>query len=123
MEVKLIVLHGKSAGKEVPVPGPKFFIGRAEDCHLRPQSDAVSRHHCAVLVEDGFVSVRDFGSKNGTFVNGERLLADHRLTAKAGFGLQAPGLVQHVVFLFFRGLQRIEPFAHIDVTGRAGAGC
>jgi len=79
MEVKLIVLHGKSAGKEVPVPGPKFFIGRAEDCHLRPQSDAVSRHHCAVLVEDGFVSVRDFGSKNGTFVNGERVTGEREL--------------------------------------------
>jgi predicted component of type VI protein secretion system len=79
MEVKLIVLEGKNAGKEIPVPGPKFFIGRAEDCHLRPQSDAVSRHHCAVLVENGFVSVRDFGSKNGTFVNGERITTEREL--------------------------------------------
>jgi len=79
MEVRLIVLHGKSAGKEVPVAGPKFFIGRAEDCHLRPQSDSVSRHHCAVLVEEGFVSVRDFGSKNGTFLNGERLTGEREL--------------------------------------------
>ncbi len=73
MQVKLIVTQGKNAGQEVPVPGPKFFIGRAEDCDLRPQSDLISRHHCALLVEDGYVAVRDFGSKNGTFVNDQRV--------------------------------------------------
>jgi len=73
MEVKLVVVHGKHAGQEIPIPGPKFFIGRAEDCNLRPHSDLVSRHHCVVMVEEGFVAVRDFNSKNGTFVNGEKI--------------------------------------------------
>jgi len=80
MEVKLIVVGGKNAGQTVPVSGPKFFIGRSEDCHLRPNSDLVSRHHCAILVEDGFVAVRDFGSKNGTFVNGQRVKGEQELT-------------------------------------------
>ncbi len=79
MEVKLIVTQGKQAGQEVPVPGRKFFIGRAEDCHLRPHSDLISRHHCVILVEDGFVAVRDFGSKNGTYVNGQRIAAEVEL--------------------------------------------
>ncbi len=79
MEVKLIVAHGKHAGKEVPVPGPKFFIGRAEDCQLRPSSDLISRHHCVILVDEGFVAVRDFGSKNGTFVNDERVHSETEL--------------------------------------------
>ena len=73
MDVKLIVVGGSSAGLEVPVAGPKFFVGRSEDCHLRPKSDLVSRHHAVILVEEGFVAVRDFGSKNGTFVNGEKI--------------------------------------------------
>jgi pSer/pThr/pTyr-binding forkhead associated (FHA) protein len=73
MEVKLVVVHGKHAGQEIPIPGQKFFIGRAEDCNLRPHSDLVSRHHCVVMVEEGFVAVRDFNSKNGTSVNGERI--------------------------------------------------
>jgi len=79
MEVKLIVVHGKHAGQEIPIPGLKFFIGRAEDCNLRPHSDLVSRHHCVVMVEEGFVAVRDFNSKNGTFVNNERISGETEL--------------------------------------------
>ncbi len=79
MEVNLIVVSGKSAGQKVPVAGPKFFVGRAEDCHLRPGSDLVSRHHAVILVEEGFAAVRDFGSKNGTFVNGERVRTEREL--------------------------------------------
>ncbi len=69
MEVKLVVIGGKHSGRAIPVTRPKFVVGRADDCHLRTQSDLVSRHHAAILVEDGRVAVRDFGSKNGTFVN------------------------------------------------------
>ena len=79
MDVKLIVANGKSAGQAIPIAGSKFFVGRAEDCHLRPRSDLVSRHHCALVVEDGRVSIRDFGSKNGTLVNGERVKAEREL--------------------------------------------
>jgi pSer/pThr/pTyr-binding forkhead associated (FHA) protein len=79
MEVTLIVVGGKNAGKEVPVAGPKFFIGRAADCQLKPHSDLVSRHHCAIMVEEAFVAIRDFGSKNGTQVNGERVQGEREL--------------------------------------------
>jgi pSer/pThr/pTyr-binding forkhead associated (FHA) protein len=79
MEVKLVVVHGKHAGQEIPIPGPKFFIGRAEDCNLRPHSDLVSRHHCVIMVEDGFVAARDFNSKNGTFVNGQKVAGETEL--------------------------------------------
>jgi pSer/pThr/pTyr-binding forkhead associated (FHA) protein len=79
MEVRLKVLVGKNAGQELPVPGPKFFIGRAEDCQLRPRSDLISRHHCVLLIEESFVAIRDFGSKNGTIVNGERIVGEHEL--------------------------------------------
>ena len=79
MEVKLIVASGKSTGREIPVPGPKFLIGRAEDCHLRPLSDQVSRHHCEILIKEGLVTVRDFGSKNGTLVNGQPVKTEQEL--------------------------------------------
>jgi len=76
MEVSLKVTVGKSAGREIPINGPKFYIGRADDCQLRPNSDLISRHHCVLMVEEGFVAVRDFGSKNGTYVNGERVVGE-----------------------------------------------
>jgi pSer/pThr/pTyr-binding forkhead associated (FHA) protein len=79
MEVKLVVALGKSAGKEVRVVGPRFLIGRAGDCHLRPRNELVSRRHCEICVENGLVAVRDLGSKNGTFVNGERIQGEREL--------------------------------------------
>jgi pSer/pThr/pTyr-binding forkhead associated (FHA) protein len=79
MEVRLKVLVGKNSGQELSIPGPRFFIGRAEDCQLRPRSDLISRHHCVLLIEDGFLAIRDFGSKNGTIVNGERIVGEREL--------------------------------------------
>lgn len=79
MEVKLVVANGKNAGQEIPVTGPKFLIGRADDCQLRPRSDVISRYHCVILVEESFVAVRDFGSKNGTFVNDEQVMGEEEL--------------------------------------------
>ncbi|MDZ7617633.1 MAG: FHA domain-containing protein, partial [Patescibacteria group bacterium] len=69
----------KHPGQAIPVRGPKFFIGRSEDCQLRPGSPEVSRHHAVLLVEDGFLAVRDFGSRNGTFVNEEPVQGEREL--------------------------------------------
>jgi predicted component of type VI protein secretion system len=79
MEVQLKVVVGGSSGQVVKVPGPKFFIGRAEDCHLRPGSDLISRHHCALMIDGQSIVVRDFASKNGTYVNDERIVGEREL--------------------------------------------
>ncbi len=81
MEVKLVMTGGKGAAQEVVVTGPRFFIGRAEDCQLRPRSDLISRHHCVILQDEGLLLVRDLGSKNGTFVNGQRVVTEAELHA------------------------------------------
>jgi pSer/pThr/pTyr-binding forkhead associated (FHA) protein len=73
MKVKLKVLKGSSAGKEIRIPTPKCIVGRGDDCHLRPKSDAISRRHCEITVQEGRVIIQDLGSKNGTLVNGERI--------------------------------------------------
>jgi len=79
MEVQLVVAGGSKAGQVIPVVGPKFIIGRADDCHLKPRSDLISRYHCAIVSEDGYVAVRDLGSKNGVFLNGEQISMEHEL--------------------------------------------
>ena len=73
MKLKLKVLQGASANQEIAVPVAKFLVGRGEECHLRPKSPAISRHHCAILTANGQVAVKDLGSKNGTFVNEQRV--------------------------------------------------
>ena len=59
MEVKLVVVGGKHAGTAIPIPGPKFLIGRGEDCHFRPQSHLVSRRHCTIVVQEDSVAIKD----------------------------------------------------------------
>ncbi|MCA9087086.1 MAG: FHA domain-containing protein [Planctomycetaceae bacterium] len=73
LQAELRVSSGKHAGSTIPLPQGKFLVGREEDCHLRPNSDLVSRHHCVFTVDDYSCRLRDLGSTNGTLVNGERL--------------------------------------------------
>lgn len=73
MQVKLRVIQGPSAGKEFKLPVDNFLIGRGDGCHLKPKSDMVSRKHCALTVRDSKLFIEEFGSKNGTYVNGERI--------------------------------------------------
>jgi pSer/pThr/pTyr-binding forkhead associated (FHA) protein len=79
MELSIKLLSGRSKGQEIRIPTNKFLIGRADDCHLRPHSDLISRHHCVLLVEEGFCAVRDFNSRNGTFVNDEAVVGQREL--------------------------------------------
>lgn len=81
MQLKLKVVGGARDGQVVPVNGPKFLIGRASDCHLRPTSDAISRHHCAIVREGDSLVICDLGSRNGTYVNDQRIEGQHVLTA------------------------------------------
>ena len=71
MKLRLVVASGVHEGKGIPIMTPQFVIGRDEQCQLRPASPAISKRHCALMVRSGQVFVRDFGSTNGTFVNGQ----------------------------------------------------
>src|SRR5581483_7140407 len=73
MKVQLIVVQGKPEGKVIPLVGPIFKIGRDEKCHLRPNSEQVSREHAEFRITADQVTVRDMGSRNGTLVNGKAL--------------------------------------------------
>jgi pSer/pThr/pTyr-binding forkhead associated (FHA) protein len=73
MSVRLSMLRGEWRGETVDIPEGKYLIGREVDCHLQSQSPFVSRHHCVLLRDEFAIRIRDLGSKNGTYVNGERI--------------------------------------------------
>jgi pSer/pThr/pTyr-binding forkhead associated (FHA) protein len=71
MILKLRVIQGKPAGKSLVFrPGGDYLLGRGDECHVRFNSDWVSRQHCLVRVRDTGAILRDLGSRNGTLING-----------------------------------------------------
>jgi pSer/pThr/pTyr-binding forkhead associated (FHA) protein len=79
MDLKLVVLAGAKEGLEIPLKKDKFLIGRAKECSVRASSEAISRRHCAILRAKGRLFVRDLGSRNGTYVNDNRITGPVRL--------------------------------------------
>jgi predicted component of type VI protein secretion system len=80
VKLTLVFVNGEHAGRTVRVKRSKLSIGRAADCDLRSSSSRISRHHCVILVEPERVAVRDLDSRNGTFVNGEKIEAERTLS-------------------------------------------
>jgi predicted component of type VI protein secretion system len=87
MKVSLLVASGAHQGKVIPVTGSQFLIGRDAQCHLRPASQAISKRHCGVMIRDGKVYIKDFGSTNGTTVNDE-VLKDTEVMVESGASLK-----------------------------------
>jgi serine/threonine protein kinase len=51
-----------------------FFLGRHPDCHVcLPEDTFVSRHHFILEACPPQACVRDLGSRNGTYVNGQKI--------------------------------------------------
>jgi pSer/pThr/pTyr-binding forkhead associated (FHA) protein len=73
MDARLKVLFGQLSGQTIPVPVGEMIVGRHEDCRLGALSDFVSRRHCALVLDQDTLTIRDLGSKNGTLVNGSRV--------------------------------------------------
>src|SRR3990172_12134138 len=71
--MKLIVLAGAKEGTVIPIKKKEFTIGRSKECTLRAGSEAISRRHCILARTDAGFTVRDLGSRNGTYVNGQKI--------------------------------------------------
>src|SRR3954469_20819813 len=66
-------------GTIVRLDGDVTF-GRAEDCDVVLEGDPyASSRHASVFARNGARYVRDLGSTNGTHVDGNQLVAEHRL--------------------------------------------
>lgn len=70
---KLVLKFENSVLKEVPVGAQEVSIGRSPENALRIDNPAVSHFHARVFNEEGRLMLEDFGSLNGTFVNGQRV--------------------------------------------------
>lgn len=74
--VILLATRGSLTGHEFEFTGKaRCVVGRAADCELRvPIEDlTTSRHHCVLDINPPSLTLYDLASRNGTYVNGERL--------------------------------------------------
>jgi pSer/pThr/pTyr-binding forkhead associated (FHA) protein len=58
---------------EFPIQDREVRVGRTSDNHIPLPSRNVSRHHASLYVDRSGLLIKDMGSKNGTFVNEERI--------------------------------------------------
>lgn len=73
----LVCTEGSMKGRVIPVPDGGLTVGRADDNDIVINADGVSRYHARLLYEGGSLWLQDAGSRNGVFVNGNRV-TDHR---------------------------------------------
>lgn len=90
--------------RQGPEPGRQFFfskeaisIGRLGDNDLVIDDPQISRHHASLAWEDGRFILRDLGSANGTFLNGQQITAPQELQSGDVIGVSE-------VLLAFRAL-------------------
>jgi serine/threonine-protein kinase len=75
MQINLRVVAGPYKGRVFTfTQSDTFLIGRNGDAHLYlPEDKYFSRHHCMLEITPPHCFLRDLGSTNGTFVNGEKV--------------------------------------------------
>jgi hypothetical protein len=67
-------ISGKYQGGEFPiVPEKQIIVGRSSDLDMVLVEDMVSRKHAKIAMQSDQIWIEDFGSTNGTFVNGEKI--------------------------------------------------
>jgi len=69
----LIVLAGASVGEMYKLSKEQTVIGRGTQADIHIVDDGISRKHAEIVHKDGQICVRDLGSTNGTFCNGDRV--------------------------------------------------
>ncbi|MSR64891.1 MAG: FHA domain-containing protein [Verrucomicrobiae bacterium] len=95
-KITLKINKGKLSGQEfVFAERTSCILGRAHDCSPKLPEDAehqtISRNHCLLDINPPDIRVRDFGSKNGTFVNGKKIgQREQHMSAEDGAKMQFP---------------------------------
>ena len=66
-------VDGSEPARHVPIHNTPFKIGRRSNLPLTLPCESVSKEHAEIVDDDGELFVRDLGSTNGTYINGERV--------------------------------------------------
>lgn len=90
---KLVLKFENAVLRETSVGPQEVSIGRSPDNAIVIDNPAISHYHARVFSEQGRLMLEDFGSLNGTFVNGQRV---KMVTLKPG---DAIGVGKHTILV------------------------
>src|SRR5437588_143592 len=68
---RLVAINGSKKGTTFPLTADQITIGRESTSVVSLNHASVSRRHCVIEREGDNFKIRDLGSSNGTFVNGQ----------------------------------------------------
>jgi DNA-binding response OmpR family regulator len=103
-------------GREHPLSGDSFIIGRAVESDIVITSRRVSREHARLRREGWRVILEDLGSTNGTFLNDERVLNPVELRDEDRIRIGDVTFVFHDPAITIRE----TPFPQLEVDVAAG---
>jgi diguanylate cyclase (GGDEF)-like protein len=75
----LIVLAGSSVGEMYKISDGRTIIGRGQQADIQVTDEGISRRHAEISHVRDDIVIRDLGSTNGTYCNGEKI-TEHVLT-------------------------------------------
>lgn len=80
--VAYLVIREGSSWRDVfrLTPGQVTTIGRSPTNRIVVRDDICSRNHCEIFQTGSTWTLRDLGSRNGTLLNGTRVVGDHELS-------------------------------------------
>jgi pSer/pThr/pTyr-binding forkhead associated (FHA) protein len=81
MNVNLVLLRTNGTRRVVSLPSSVTVIGRRADCDLYAPLMSVSKRHCQLNCDQGVLRIRDLGSRNGTYLNGDRINGEAEIKA------------------------------------------
>jgi DNA-binding winged helix-turn-helix (wHTH) protein len=68
-----------SGHRRFALPAGESVLGRGDESVVPIESPSVSRRHARIVITPDCAEVEDLGSKNGTFIRGQRILQATRL--------------------------------------------
>ncbi len=105
---RLIAVEGLGTIDEIQLDNEKFTIGRRLEsgCNFAIDVPFISPRHCTITHEKGMFSIRDHNSKNGVWVNGDRISRERDVIVPIGSEIN---ITKNIKFELW------DPFTEVNV--------